>query len=477
MSGATRLGLGLLGAGLVLGLLADALLRVTPLGVNVPLWAVAFAAAATTLVRWQRAPVGGGRPWLLVPFLVFAALLLWRDSPWLAALNLAAVVTSLALALPRMPGFRLWLAGVADYAAGLAAAVAGAVAGAAVTLFQEIGWRELPRGRAARYAVPVARGLALAVPLLVVFGALFVAADAVFEDLLRGLAPGDGEDVVVHVLVVAAWAWLAIGVLRALLLPEQAPLPEREGKPRFALGNVELAVVFALLDLLFLAFVLVQLRYLFGGAAHVEEQTGLTYAEYARQGFFELVVVAGLVLPLLLVADWARGRGHPRHEWIFRALAGALVVLLFVVMASALERLRLYQSVYGLTQLRVYTTGFILWLAVVFAWACATVLRGRRQAFAVGAVASGFVAILALNVLNPDALIVRTNVHRPSVDYEYLARLSDDAMPTLVAELPRVEPRGRAIIAADLRSRRYDEDWRTWNLARARARDALSRPR
>src|SRR5919206_568124 len=126
-------------------------------------------------------------------------------------------------------------------------------------------------------------------------------------------------------------------------------------RPR--IGIVEIGIVLALVDLLFLAFVVVQFRYLFGGRALVEARTHLTYAEYARHGFFELVVVAALVLPLLLLADWALRRERRRDHRIFAVLAATLVVLLLAVVASAFERLRLYQQVYGLTELRVYATG------------------------------------------------------------------------------------------------------------------------
>jgi len=245
-------------------------------------------------------------------------------------------------------------------------------------------------------------------------------------------------------------------------------------EPWFRLGATEMTVVLALLDLLFLAFVLVQLRYLFGGASLVEERTHLTYAEYARHGFFELVTVAALVLPLLLLADWVRTRGRAGRDRLFQVLAGALILLLFVVMASALQRMRLYQREYGLTELRVYTTGTMLWLAVVFVWTAATVLRGRRDLFAIGALVSGFVAILAVNVLNPDALIARTNLNRPNLDLPYLMQLSDDATPELVKALPTVDPKLRDQLAFELSYRqRPGQDWRTWNVSRDRAQKAL----
>ena len=69
-----------------------------------------------------------------------------------------------------------------------------------------------------------------------------------------------------------------------------------KGGRRF--GLTEVAVALGVLDLLFLTFVAVQFRHLFG-------DTDLSHAEYAREGFFQLVAVASLSLPILLFADHA----------------------------------------------------------------------------------------------------------------------------------------------------------------------------
>ena len=115
----------------------------------------------------------------------------------------------------------------------------------------------------------------------------------------------------------------------------------------------------------------------------------------------------------------------------------------------------------------------MIWLAVVFVWAAGTVLRGRRQLFAVGALVSGFAAIFAMNVLNPDALIARTNLDRSRLDLPYLMNLSDDATPELVKALPTLEPPLREQLADELASRRQSSDWRTWNWSRHRAQQEL----
>ena len=138
------------------------------------------------------------------------------------------------------------------------------------------------------------------------------------------------------------------------------------------------------------------------------------------------------------------------------------------------QRLWLYQQTFGLTELRIYATGVVLWLAAVFGWLCLTVLRGRRDLFATGAVVAGFAATLCINVVNPDALIARTNLSRPTVDVAYLGGLSDDAVPTLVAGLPSLDPPLRRALATRLLERgTADESVLSWNLSRTRGASLL----
>jgi hypothetical protein len=116
----------------------------------------------------------------------------------------------------------------------------------------------------------------------------------------------------------------------------------------------------------------------------------------------------------------------------------------------------------------------VLWLALVFALLAVTVLRGRPRPFALGAIVLGFAATFALNVFNPDALIVRTNLSRPNVDAAYLSRLSDDAVPTLVQRLPTLEPPLRRRIARALLARDPQRDLLGWNASHARAATLLA---
>ncbi len=583
MNQRTKLGLAVLGAALLVGVLGDILLRATPWGLNVLLWTSALGAAASALqVRRRGAKWRGDRTWLLAPLGCFAAAFAWRDSAMLNVLDALGVLGVLALIGWRARGQSVRLGGLTNFARAFGIAGANALFAALPLVLTDVRWREVPRTGATRHLLAVARGLALAVPLLLLFGALFVAADAAFESLVNRTFHFDAALIVSHAVLVLSCAWLVGGFLRGMLLADALPgeaaavktaktelnmlslkaeappqtathvttvttpppsvtadmngpmhmpppsvtadastlaaaavlhvndtaaaAPRAENtsaatataeapptsagvvraradgalNPRRALGAVEIGVVLGSLNVLFASFVLVQLRYFFGGAAWVMSAAGVTYADYARRGFFELVWVAALVLPLLLGFHHLLREGRARDEKVFRLLAGTQVALLFVIMASAIGRMRLYQSEYGLTELRVYTTAFMFWLALVFVWFAWTVLARRERArFAAGALIAGCLVAAALHLLNPDALIVRANAalvgRGHAFDAAYAASLSADAAPALLRDaLPRLSPNERCRVARQLLARWSPDthaapDWRTWNWSRAAA--------
>jgi hypothetical protein len=483
----------LLGAGVVLGLLGDALLRASgPPALNLSVWIASVAVAALVLHRRAPLALDGGRvAWLAVGVL-FAAGLAWRDAPPLKLLALGSATLAFALAAHRSEASWVRRAGVLRYAGALALGALHAWTAGVLALLdgaREISRTETGRPAAWRRAAAFARGLAIAAPLAVVFGALFMSADAVFADLVLSVVRIDVEVVGSHVLLFWLSAWLATGYLRGFLTGTELPLhvrwPERTpvAARRPTLGITEIATVLAVLDLLFLAFVAVQFRYLFGGDALVRVTPDLTYAEYARRGFFELVLAVALVVPLLLAADWLLDRRLARGLRTFRGLAGLQIALVLAITASAFQRLRLYHASYGLTEARFYAMVALVWMGAMLWWLAATVLRGRREVFAFGALASALATLAVLFALDPDAIVARTNVARMAsadapvrFDVAYATSLSADAVPVLLEALPALPPDVQCPLARHM-LRRWPPDrersLRNWNWSAERAKDAV----
>lgn len=245
--------------------------------------------------------------------------------------------------------------------------------------------------------------------------------------------------------------------------------------------------VLVVVNAIFAVFVVLQAAYLFGGLDTLAA-SGLTYAEYARRGFAELVVVAILAGALVVGADrFAR----PRSTSVVVGAIG-LTALTGVVVASAAMRLMLYQDAYGWTELRFYVLATIGWLAIGTLGLAVAIVLDRVRWIGHALVAAALLVGLVLNVIGPARFITEQNVARlldPSLvppngqtglDAAYVVRLGDDAVPALLRALPALDGPSAALLAESL-AFRLDElrddpglsAWQAWNAGREAARDAL----
>jgi Domain of unknown function (DUF4173) len=476
MTDRTRQGLTIAAAALAVAIVGDLLERTVPERLDLAL-GIGALVLAVGYVFAREPELDSPHPGFGLVAGVLAVALVWRDSETLFALNLLGLGALGVLALPQSRARGLWRAGVMDYVTGVVRLGAGAVGGAPVLVFSEIDWRTMPADTPARRLRGPVLGLLAALPITAVFGGLLMDADPVFSRILSDNLSLRLDELAPHFLAMLRWGWIAAGIIAALVWATASVPPLSLPTPgRGRLGLAEVGTVVVLLDLLFLSFVLVQFRVLFGGAAFVRAVSGLSYAEYARSGFFQLVTVAALSLPLLLTAEWLVGDADRTARRRFRGLALLMLLLLDVMLASALYRMRLYTVEYGLTELRFYTTAFMGWLVLVFGWFAATVLRGRRGRFAPGAVVVAALMLGALNLVNPDAMIARTNFARVvagrEVDAAYIAGLSADALPTIRQTLPGLPAPERCALGVAVRDRwsKPLEQGRRWNISFSQAR-------
>jgi hypothetical protein len=484
-----RLATRALRSALLLGIAGDLLLRGGGLGINALLYTLLVAGSVWALDLERGDGATRARLPLLVPAVAAGLALAWRDSalPSVGAVMWFVLAIALhAAALRAGPAWNLWqLDPLVPVRAVLR--LAGDAASQSVLLLG----RDVPQGTfagAGRWRSMAAgwRGLVAAIPLLLVFNALLMSADPVWAKQAERVTDVDLGAMLGHVIVTSVLAWMAGGWLRGSLLA--TPAKATAATPSATvLRTVDVLVPLWLVNALFAAFVAMQLRTLAGGAEYVKAVAGLTFAEYARHGFFQLVLVAMLTLPALLVADALTPLDHVARRSVRR---GSLLTLVLLggILASAGARMALYLEAYSLTEDRFYASVAMGWLALVIAWFGMTVLRDRRERFIGGALVSAFAVWAGVVAANPDAIITRANVARlerdGKMDARYLSQLGLDAAPMIVAALPRMtEAQACAVKRALAHDRQQREaeiadgrrDWRAWSLAGWRAERAWER--
>jgi hypothetical protein len=437
-------------AALGVGLLAAVVLPGRALGIGT--FVVLMSGCAVIAVADRR---------LLTPYHLTAAVLCTllismvfvRDAGWVVALCLLA---ALAVGTSTLVGSRT-MAGIL-------------LAGAAIPLaaLRGMPWlgRSVTFGRPTRAWLPAVRTAVVSVLLVLVFGALFASADALFASWVDAAVPDLSLGTAfVRGFVTVAYAGLTLtGVYVALN-------PPTLGTARLPLGGAvrrpwEWLVPVGLVVATFAVFVLAQLAVMFGGHTYLRATTGLTYAEYVHQGFWQLMWATLLTLLVVAVAAAKAPRATLTDRTVLRVVLGALCLLTLVVVASALYRMHVYEEAYGFTALRLLVSVFEGWLGLVvlLVMLAGVLMRGGWLPRAV--LLTGAASLLALALSNPEAMIAQHNLDRyaqtAKVDRFYLQRLSADAVPTLAAA------------GVDLTCM-YDvhdlghDDWLEWNLGRTRA--------
>lgn len=430
--------------------------------------AAAFAAVLTLcagLARsgWVRRR---GARVLLCAAVAVAGFLVVRSSPWLVAVDLATIAVLLALACTTESGAGLFRGRFSAVARRLVEAVGALIVGVGALAATVGALRPERRGGAVTGAI--ARGLLLAAPIVAVLGVGLATADAVFASLVQ--VDLDLSGAVPHLVVLAGATWASIGWFVLATQPPVRPAP-----PAPRIGSVEALVVMSGLCALYAAFAVSQLLVARRGPDYVQQTTGLTYADYARSGFFQLLWVAGATAVVLLVLGTSTRPASPTVDRLLRCTGGLAAASTLVVVHTALVRLGLYEDAFGATLLRVAASTTAWWLAAIFVVIGASFLVPSTRPRAWLPTALGCITlatVLVVNLVDPEHRVVEHNLDRArdgeAFDVSYALALSADSVPVLLDGLQDLEPTESSSALRELCARHHAGPTR-WNVAEHRA--------
>ncbi len=328
-------------------------------------------------------------------------------------------------------------------------------------------------------------GLIISTPLLLIVIALLAEADTVFQnviaDIFKSLDFIDSIPFAEHVGVIGIITVLLFGYLAVVLRAEVEGVPTPVERGTGGSDATIIVTVLVMVNAVYILFCAIQFTYLFGGEEVIRSIPDYTYAEYARRGFSELIVVTVINLSILLIGlHFTKNDG--KLDRLVLALRCLLVLCTVIMLYSAHLRLKLYEEAYGYTYARIFAHTFIGLLFVLFMLVLYKFWRRELplvKAFAIAAL----LAYTTLNYLNVDAIIARKNIDRYSttgkIDLDYLQELSYDAIP----ELTRLRTADEGDMAAKtitafLRDKQVQlhsaSRWQSYNFSKAKAKQILS---
>ena len=328
-------------------------------------------------------------------------------------------------------------------------------------------------------------GLIISVPLLITVIALLAEADAVFlkflTDILKSLEFIDSIPLAEHVVVIGIITGLLFGYLAVALKAEVERMSVPMGRGTGVGDTTIVVTVLVMVNAVYVLFCAIQFTYLFGGEEVIRSIPDYTYAEYARRGFSELIVVTVINLSILLIGlHFTKNDGKlNRLVLVLRCL---LVLCTVIILYSAHLRLTLYEEAYGYTHARIFAHTFIGFLFVLFMLTLYKFWRTELPLVKACAIAA-LLAYTTLNYVNVDAIIARKNIDRyfttGKIDLDYLQELSYNAIPELTrlctADNEDMAAKTIAAFLHDKQSQLHSESpWQSYNFSKAKAKRILS---
>nr|WP_265444362.1 DUF4173 domain-containing protein [Acetivibrio straminisolvens] len=359
----------------------------------------------------------------------------------------------------------------------------------AFVLLSEISKRKIRSGRASTVTKIIA-GLVLSIPLLLVVISLLSSADKVFDYWMENVRylfiNVNIADFIVQMIIGVFISIIAFSYLWSLYYKKEKDFPKAIGeciRIKKIWDPIIVLTVLVSVNLIYVVFTVIQFGYLFGSIGSLLPE-GVTYAEYARKGFFELVLVTLINVSILTSIINLTKTENPIISNVIKIMNSCLVACTMVMLLSAHFRMSLYEQEYGFTYLRVFTHAFMLY---IFALLVVTLIKVWRENFYLlkSYIVISVIAYLALNYFNVDAFIAKNNIRRyelnsnETIDTYYLRYLSNDAVAYIVKLLESEDEQVVYNIKVGLKYRKSmltsESYWQTFNLSDYRAKKILDK--
>lgn len=277
-------------------------------------------------------------------------------------------------------------------------------------------------------------GIAVAIPVVLLIGGLLMSADLVFSNMIAKVFEG----IRIPANLAGICFMLCFGFISSYCgVRYTAYRKDRQDREvKILTETTAMFTVSVLVAVLYVIFCGIQIIYLFGGGG--ELPAGVTYAEYARQGFFQLLVVCILNLGAVLTMEHFFQRNRAVD-----AVLTVISVCTIIMTASSGWRMILYIRAYQLTFLRVVVLVALAVITLLMAGTICYIWNRRFPLFQYG-MAVVCVSYVLFAFAHVDAGIAAYDLAQiengnTAGDYSYLSCLSTDAAP-VIAEYLKEHP-------------------------------------
>ncbi|MCQ2462623.1 MAG: DUF4173 domain-containing protein [Clostridia bacterium] len=295
-------------------------------------------------------------------------------------------------------------------------------------------------------------GVCISVPLAIILMAILKKSDAAFEGLLKKIvsAPNDILWIIIEGLIVFPFIFSFAFATRKKLDREK---PEPVEK-RF-LDSTVINTVLCAVSIVYVIYLISQLSYFMGAFGGILPES-FSYAEYARRGFFELCVIAGINLVIIFISGALTKVTDGKRDSLNKALSLFICIFTLLIIATAEAKIVMYIGKYGMTHMRVLPACFLVMLAICFV--CAVIrIFNRSFEYMKVLIICGSIMLIAVSAADVDKTIARYNIEKylnhTLTDLSGIENLGPSATPEIYRLLETDDEYAKAYVGRIMNNR------------------------
>lgn len=281
-------------------------------------------------------------------------------------------------------------------------------------------------------------GVICAVPVLIVVVPLLMSSDSAFEGFIDNIF----SNVFQSVLKILFGILLSVFVITYGFSMRKDRVGFLKPSEFNGIDNTYIVSFLSVISICYLMYLFSQLAYFFSAlGGFLPEGYVFTVAQYARRGFFEMAAISAINMLIVFFCVTLSRKNDGKLSIGIRILCSFIIVFTILIITTAISKMVLYIGSFGMTVLRITTSSFMVFLAVVFIALLLRVYVAKIKVLKVALITAGCV-LTVLGSVNVNAFAAGYNYKKyidkslPDIDVSAIYELGDEGVPylTLLAE-------------------------------------------
>ena len=277
-------------------------------------------------------------------------------------------------------------------------------------------------------------GILASLPVLLVVLPLLVSSDAAFSGLISMFS----DNIFSIIMKCILGLIIAVLIINFCFALKKQDLRTFEPITVKGIDNVITISFLSVLSICYFAYMFSQLAYFFSAfSGFLPKDYEFTVAEYARKGFFELCVIAGINFVIIFITILLSRKENNKMCLPLKLICTFISFFTLLITATALAKMFMYIRSFGMTELRISTSAFMIFLFIVFIALIFRIYFKKVQVIKTAFLTAGIILSL-LGIFNINSVIAEYNYAAyqnewlEDIDVYEIYELGDEGVPYLV---------------------------------------------